>query len=340
MDSLDELFNGPSIEPVYLDRSKLERYASCPYKGKHTDDKTPKGEPAQVGSEMHRIVAESLRWECTPDSSPAEYFKEEVAKARPDIQPQVIEAASKIVYQLGRIRPQDILGVEYQIHTKPGIRHQGKEVILTTALDLVRQWQKIIRVDDWKSVRGKLYNVDARLAFQSHFGTDILWDVFPNTDVVEWVYHCTRYGTTAYARFERNAPWGMEGLTQRHAFRARTMQAVRLWMTECEEAWPEPKKCLWCEVAARCPHVKGDAADIAKDPQRFADQYIATQARMKQLKTVAEERIKSGQLHELRGSKFTIEQAHPTGRFSLGVYPNADEPEAEDGDDAAENGKE
>jgi hypothetical protein len=321
----DALFGVPAqVEPWILDRSTLEDFATCPFMaqcrktGKHVV-----GDLAQVGTEIHRLIHEAFEWcKGEPESAPADYFQQEAPKCRPDIQPDVLRAARAVSYEIGKINMGRILGVEYQVDFQLPGKVKDRPIKITTAIDLLLQGaaDTLLTVFDWKTGYKKRTNSDAADSFQAQFIAYILFQLYPTVQTVHFWFIETRYGTRAYARFDRKELAGFSALTQEQAIEARIMQAVGLWAIDSQEAWPEPCKCAWCDFTADCPHVVGDPKELAKDEKGFVDQYIALDARLESMKKAATEWIKSGKATVLKGTKVSIEKTRPNNRFTLSVY--------------------
>lgn len=319
----DSLFGKPdTVDPWILDRTPLEGYLTCPAKAKFDLQYPPiVGEPAQVGTEIHRLIQEAFEWcKDDPESAPADFFEQEAPKCRPDLQPEVLRAAKTVSEDLRRINMSRIIGVEYQVdYQLPGL-YKGRPAKITTAIDLLLQGatDTVLIVWDWKSGWKRRSNAEAQDSFQAQFIAFILFHLYPSVDTVHFFYKETRFGTVGYAKFERKALIGFSSMTTVQAMEARILQAVRYWSEDSKEAWPEPKKCSWCDHTARCPHVIGDVKDLASDEKGYVDQYYALKARIDKMEDAMIEVIKSGKKDRLFGSAMTVERKWPKPKFTLG----------------------
>lgn len=251
----------------YYDRSSTERCAICPFmdwaieSGKIQDI----SEPATVGQEAHRIVAEVLEvYKIDGEGMDlAQYLREELPKARPDIQPQVIQACIWLCYRFKypRFNPWNIVGVEKQYSTVfwEATDAEGPTII-TQCFDLVvagRNEESLI-VQDWKSGRLRYSKDDAYNAYQTQHGCFLLFKEMPSVQEIHWTYDQTRFETgRTYVKLTRE--WDY------HNFQGRIAEALRLKQSGSKEAWPLPEKCDWCRVITICPHALKDSVDFQKD---------------------------------------------------------------------------
>ena len=259
--------------PTYHDRSKLEATANCPFMAANSDD-IPPGILAQVGQEDHRIVAEA--WEfCEGDSEAAtDYLLNEIPKARPDLQPQVIISLRNFARQMKKFQPWKIIAVEKQYSTVffPATNNEGP-VIITSAIDLLvaGRDETSLHNHDFKTGYKRYTNTVAREAFQTIFHDFILFSEMPNVQEIHTWYDQTRHDIKpGYAKFTRKDMDDMAG---------RIGSAIQYVGTDL--AWPEPDKCAWCPVTDKCPHVVAEARTLNNDMPAYLDQYIALQARQK-----------------------------------------------------------
>tara|TARA_Y100000310_G_scaffold108745_1_gene107158 strand:+ start:1535 stop:2548 length:1014 start_codon:yes stop_codon:yes gene_type:complete len=330
-DVYTELFKKPELEPEILDRSFLQKYADCPFQAQAKCD-TP-AELKEVGKEVHRLIEEAIKAGGGSDMM-ADYFVEELPKCRPDIQPKVIEAAKWVGDQLANAPLHKIyvdpetgeLAVEYQIDFALPVKKNGRPVKITTCVDLLLVGHNNLIVYDWKTGYKKRSNYEAYSDFQTQFITYILWQLFPKIETVHFFYKETMWGTVAYARLDRNKEHPrLPHLTTERAFEGRIMEAVRLWMAGATDAWPEPKKCTWCDAILKCPYADTLARDINKDPVAFVDHMVVIETLLKQnyIKTANEYVKKYG---PIRGSKSVYEWRKPKRKFSPKLYKAEEEP--------------
>ena len=262
-----------SLPPTYHDRSKLEATANCPYAAAHAKD-IPIGILGQVGSEDHRIIKEA--WEyCEGDSQAAvDYLLQEIPKARPDLQPQVITSLRHFARRMKKFDPWRIVAVEKQYSTIffPATQTAGP-VIITMAVDLLiaGRDETSLHVHDYKTGWKRYTNTIAYEAYQTCHYAYVLLKEMPDVQEIHFWYDQTRHDTKpGYAKFTRDNMEDMAG---------RIGSAIQY--VGSDVAWPEPDKCAWCPVTAECPHVVAEDREFNSDRPAYLDQLIALNARTK-----------------------------------------------------------
>lgn len=323
--NLDQLFGSRAAtkkeEPEVVDRSRAQRYATCPLQG-HLVDKygldkeTSQDELVQIGQAGHALVKEA--WDfCQGDrEGMVDFIANELPKTRPDLQPKVLEHAKYLMREIAAT-PGAIIGVECQIEA------MLNGLMCTTALDVLVAGTNSLIVNDWKMGFKKRSNQEAFEDFQTQYGSWTLWQQYPDNELIHWWYKETRWGTKAYARLERHAVDArMPDLTQELAFQGRISQTLRLMAEGCKDAWPEPKKCAWCPAIMQCTKANGRAADVAKNPAKFVDQLTILQERVKAMKTSAADYY---QKHgPIMGTKTKFEWRPSKPKFAPRLYVNKD----------------
>ncbi len=308
------------VEALIIDRSTAEDYAECPFRGSCVldGDKDEAGEIGQIGQEGHRIAEKILKEafsnKVTDDLlTYADDAIQEVAQSRPDIQPQLIKSAKYLAEQIAHVPIDRILTdkkgkpfIEYQIDYNFGKTRDGRDVVITTCIDLAFSGQNSIHVWDWKFGWKKYTGTDAQEAYQTCHICYILFQMFPDIDVIHFWYKNTRYGSSGYACIRRSEETpSMPNFTTEQAFLCRINSAIQLIADNCKEAWPEEKKCLWCPVNYKCPHLSKALTGIPIDPKALVDQIVVLQTWLKKHeKTATELYRKDG---PLKGTKHTWE---------------------------------
>lgn len=325
MDDLAKAMLGIStIEPIIADRSKVQRYAECPYAAwameEHKIETT--NILRDVGNEAHKLAEECIKTGIDNQTLPedmADWFVNELPKVRPDIQPQVIRAVKHLADSILQLRPLKIIGVEEQIDWHSDIKSiDGRPFVLTTCLDLLTAGNNSLIVDDWKSGFKKRSNPDTRNDFQAQFCAFILWQMYPEIDTIHWFFDETFWGTKSYAKFERHASIIHPDLTTEMQFKGRIFSALKLWQEDCREAWPEEKKCCWCDAIQICPYANPAAKTIAEDPKEFIDHMVVLTELLKKYKTTATGFMKfHGPIH---GTNMVFEWRKPKQKCTPSLY--------------------
>lgn len=333
-----ENFEKTKHPDIIIDRSKAEMKANCPHMGTlHDKYNKPVQDPLPVtGTIIHDLVQESLeRARDVPDPAvvAADYFAEEIPKVRPDLQPAAIVAGRFIVGELVYMPASQIMGIEKQIEhvLLPATPSRGR-VIITLRLDLML-WAMEMGIDvwDWKTGFKRRSQEDVNNDFQAQFGTYILWQNFDGehkdeqgkilerVDKISFNFKETRWGATKTANFDRDRKYHrlLPDLTQETAFCARITEAVRLILTDCDDAWPHEKKCCWCDYLPECKLANGEAKKFADDKQLFLQQTYIMEELAKKNKGIITEFIKGGGVIE--GDMIGRRKMPKTDRFTLEI---------------------
>jgi hypothetical protein len=314
----------PKAEPVIADRSTVQRWATCPqqanlYETLNTDCPS---ELADIGKEVHRIIEETLRTgveQQIPADELAGWVCEELPKARPDIQPQVIKAAKWVADEIANLAVGRIIGVEHQIDYLSDIKIDGRPVMLTCCLDLLLGGNNSLIVIDWKSGYKKRSNADTQNDFQAQFGAYILWKMYPEVKTVHWFFMETLWGSKSYARFDRDFELpSLPHLTTELQIQGRIFEALKLWQQKYQDAWPEPKKCMYCDCISKCKYAHAEALDVAIDPTGFMDRFVVLSALVDKYHDEAVAYIRGGK--SLKGTKTVFEWRPATQKFTPKVY--------------------
>jgi hypothetical protein len=333
MSLISELYEKPKKEPIILDRSRLERIAECPHRDRLCIEHNiePENSLLLIGETVHKIVEEAFEFAENDFLETSEYLLEELPKARPDIQPEVLRTARSIADTIMDLHVK-MLGCEQQISyeiMKP--TYSRGAVKITQCLDLIcAGLDNSLHVHDWKTGWKKYTDQEAWDLFQSQCASYILWQIpdFNEVETIYWWYHSTRHGSRAFARHVRTRSHRkMPELTEELQFRARINEAVRLYLEQSDEAWPEPKKCLWCEAKHHCKHASREVKDYTKDPKGWVDNYIVIEALYKTMKKTASDLYK-GTGEQLEGTASVIRRKKPADRVTLEVVERPEEPTA------------
>lgn len=288
--------------PEYVDRSTLEAFAKCPQQGylikQHEKELVCNEVLPVVGSFVHQLAKEAIEFADKNIQEASDYFAEELSKARPDIQPEVIRAGRHLANQLLRFQTNAVLICEEQITRSilPATPTKG-ELLITTKPDLALATNKAdtIIVLDWKSGWKERTNADALDEFQTCVICWALKAKYPEINTLHFYYLNTRRGTIAYAKIELNKIVGPHDLTQESAFYSRILEAVKLWQSENKEAWPEPEKCQTCPVLKFCELADPTIPlDFQKSPDKFLDRYIVADEELSRMEKILVDACKTG----------------------------------------------
>jgi len=315
----DRLFGTVTKPKKIVDRSYAEGYGTCPLQAflskKYDLDRQIDQEPlVTIGEEGHSLVKEAWDWAQGDRGAFVDYVENEMTKARPDIQPQILRHIRYLAKEIASMSG-EIMDVEQQIEA------ELDGYTCTAALDVLAAGNNSLIVTDWKMGFKKRSNQETFDSFQTQFDTWILWQQYPDIDLVHWFYKETRWGTTAYARLERNADSPqMPELTQEKAFEGRIRSTLRLIAEDSRVAWPEPKKCSWCPAVLFCSQANASAKRMRCNPRKFVDEMVVLDARLDRMREIA--KFFYQQYGPMRGTKSSFDW-RPTGpKFMPKLYPN------------------
>lgn len=342
------------MDPIVLDRSRLEQIANCPWQGylmmlleamrakvaKHevfpweqemletaeTDLIVDLGELArasqdsvlcEVGIELHALIQRAFKETEGDLEAVPEWFVDNLPKVRPDFQPEALVAGRHVADMLSNLHIGGIL-IEKQLDwcVRPPCKEHGG-IVVTQCLDLYGQGlQRSIHVVDYKTGRKQRTNTDAQDSMQAETGAYLIWQQpeYAEVDVIHWWFYETRFGTKAYAKFERNAEHPrLPHLTTEKAIRERIQSAVQLFLDESRECWPEEKKCAYCDVISLCPNAHMNAKEVADDPKGFVDNLVVMIEYVKRKKTALTKYLRGH--GTVAGSKVVFGKKAPSTDF-------------------------
>lgn len=340
---------------MILDRSTIERIATCPQQGylailrdiliaqikgqkletwelklleaasteliellKLTILQAETDEIREIGHEVHRVTEAAFK-ACDNDLDiVADWLVDNLPDCRPDIQPKVIRAARYICDMICNLKV-SVLAAEKQFDCLlvPAVGDRDK-VIATICLDLICQGlSQSIHVFDWKSGYKRYTNSETVDSFQAQFGAWMLFSQpeYAHVETIHWWYYETRFGTKAYARFDRNNEHPrLPHLTTFVGIDRRVRTAVKLFLDGNRECWPTEKKCCWCPVVRWCKLAHISAADIASDPTVYIDKLIVDAQIVANRKKAATAWIKAK--GPIEGTKVVYDKKSPSNRFT------------------------
>lgn len=350
-----------------LDRSTLERYAECPQQGylkclydavcayqsghpplwyeqKMMDSADPmllaemkkyacKGTETsicQTGVAIHGLIEKAFE-ECEGDLTRVpDWIVSNAPKIRPDIQPEALRAMRHVADMLSDLHV-SIIAIEQQVAT------EMKGITLTCRLDLLAQGtNQSLHVIDWKTGYKRRTPAETADSFQAQFIAYLLWSqpCYKEVNVIHFWYYETRYGTKSYARFVRNEEHPrLPHLTQYAAFESRIANALSLFLTNTQDAWPDEEKCCQCDMVSFCSAAHLNAEQIDKDPKAFIDHLAYLCGKVAAMKKAATAWVKAK--GPLVGTKVVFDRKKPSERFTCGfinIKDDTDECETQTND--------
>jgi hypothetical protein len=281
-------------EARYIDRSDLEAFANCPHQGQlrlqHPESGETHDELPVTGEIVHAIAEEAVKMCEMNLQEAADFIQQELPKARPDLQPDVLRAGRHLAAEIRRFGGNQILLCEEQISRTliPESTHAG-ELIITTAPDLVLATTKAdsILVLDYKSGWKERTNAEATDEFQTHTISWILLGKYPHVQTIHFFYINTRKGTRAYAKIERQDEDNLQ---------ARILTTARLFEEKCDDAWPSEKKCSICSTIKWCKLAAEICKELDGDPKSYVDNTIVLKELLKRREKVVSEATKNGRI--------------------------------------------
>lgn len=254
-----------------VDRSTLERWATCPAQARLFADRKepPLPDVAAAGTEVHRCLGQVITDYLASDGNmrPAELVEvatELLQHSRPDVQPDSIRAIRSSLWAWARlvasINPLNILHYDggsgkrsgqlaidlngYRVTSELDFCHSGPSPELVHLVDYKTGW------DTWTAS-------DVADSFQFQLHAVLLLHRYERINGVEVVIWNTRTNQRTYrVVFDRR---------DYDTYRARIAEAVSVMRANqgrpiaSVAAWPTAEKCRLCPVAARCPAIEADS---------------------------------------------------------------------------------
>lgn len=327
------------LPDIIYDRSKLEMIATCPHQA-ILEEKNPTEtqDPLPVaGTIIHELIEETFEF-CqgsNESTDMADYFANELAKVRPDLQPDVIQGAKGLIVDLLYLTPSSILAYEKQIDyvLLPATPKRGR-IVITQCLDLLMTgFGDELEIWDWKTGWKERDKVTAWNELQAQCAALLIWKNYdgdhygddgvqlPKIDEVKFVFKETRRGKSVVVDFIRDkAPYRLQDLTQEAQFEGRISEAVRLHQAGCDEAWPSEKKCLWCNHVKECKLANLEAKELVDDPYGYVNQCCVIETLGKQMrKTIADYAKAHGAIVDPDG--LTAQKKQPKNTWTLEIVP-------------------
>ncbi len=272
----------PQLVEFY--RTELERFAECPMQARLLSDGEVIDASAAMtgGQEIHDAYSLAVdEYISAPDAYThardlADVIKGRLLTSRPDVQPDVLDAAWHAAYKVGEHlreigNPANILHYDGGTGKRSGqlaVPIPSLGCIVSAELDLVYTGasKKTLHATDWKSGRQHWSVTSVARSFQ--FGAMhpyLVFENYPEVDALEIEIATTRYGGWVQpVEFRR------EHLDR---YAARVYKAAEIAMVcrglpiEKVPCWPEREKCAGCPAAARCRITPPESC--AADPGAF-----------------------------------------------------------------------
>lgn len=283
---------------------------------------------ALVGSEIHGLIDRAFAVDGEISKIP-EWLVKHLPELRPDLSDDAFDGARFLSDHIANIHVA-IIGVEKQLsHTIIKETANSPEIVVSMRYDLFASGKdnQNLHIIDWKTGRMEWTNTETEQSFQAQFGSWLLWQqpVYKEINLIHFWYYMPRLSMKpAYAKFERNfeVPT-LPHLTTEVKIRGRILEAVKLCLGDVKVAWPEEKKCLWCNHIRCCKYAHVSALEIADDPKRFADELVVQIALVARRKKAATQYYKSH--GPIEGSRMVWEPKVPQSRISCG-FVSKDKP--------------
>ena len=301
----DELANvTPEPPALRLDRSTLERYRDCPFRGAACELKLVDtgSDPADSGNEAHDAFAALVYDYIASDGQATigELVETSLVRAagtrRTDLQPDVLDAVRAGVGRIARDiyyrpdgqrrNPADILRfqggqgkrtgqIAYDI--VPGAPGRAA-VRLTCELDLLTAGdaRDELCLTDWKTGRTNWTPPQVRESFQFRFYSMVIMQVYPDCQRV-WVrVWSPRTGVTGWVEFTRR------DAADTGAICLSIIQNREEALAKPQEApcWCNAEKLGRCPALSICPRATATAPMLAADPEAFLEHYAIRQAQV------------------------------------------------------------
>lgn len=242
-DLLEELLaQPPDLPPVILDRSTIEAYASCPWKGwciEHGVVHTG-GPAADAGNEVHDAIGQAVGEYALAGAKVTDLVEVMEAAAlmsRPDVQPDAIDGLKRSIWNIAKYvcdrHPLDILRYDggptafddprsgevidrsgqLSWDIMPATKTRGA-VRLTSEVDLLAAGAAVdeLAETDWKSGRTQWSATDVANSFQFRMHAWLVFRNYPDAQRLFTRVWMTRMGqATGWVLFDRSVMAEFEG---------------------------------------------------------------------------------------------------------------------------------
>jgi len=287
----------PSL--VVLDRSTVERAATCPWQAHAIDSGKVKavGVLAESGEEVHKAFGEVLHsWIDSRGAMSPTDLRQDVDQAvrfaRPDLQPEAIRAIQGAVWSWSQmvyaIHPSNILafdgGEDIGRSGQLAIDIPDMGVRYTSELDLLYQGDcpDVLEEVDYKTGWKDWAPEDIRDSFQFQSHAVLALEKYPDRKALRVRVFETR---------SRRLTYGVIFPRERmHDWKMRIRSGIDAWRVSQQEnppTWPTVEKCSICPAAALCPVSDLPMRQLADDPAQFVRDLVAVEARAEAMRKLA-----------------------------------------------------
>lgn len=279
---------------VVVDRSRLERYATCPAQARFIDSGLVLDESlaAATGDAVHQAFSGAIeRYLDDPTehySAYAEAAMSGLRSARPDIQPGALGAGRPAVWAWAKYLSNHSANNVIRYDGGEGERSGQLAVDLpfgdltlriTSELDLLLATpaKQVLREVDYKS-GWKRHGIESIAAsFQFGLHAWLVLHNYPDVEALEVSVWNTRTNTLTYpVTFDRSR---LKEIETRIRSAAGEYTLYRNRTPEETPTWPAVEKCSTCSAACLCTAAL-HTADVAKDPAGYVRELIALDAKL------------------------------------------------------------
>jgi hypothetical protein len=241
---------------------------------------------ALVGTEIHDLIDKAFAVDGAISDIP-DWLVKHLPKLRPDLSDEAFDGARFLSDHIANIHI-NIVGIEEQLShviIKETSNSPAVKVSMRYDLFALGKDNSNLHIIDWKTGRKKWNSTETEASFQAQCGAWLLWQqpVYKEINLIHFFYYMPRMSPKpSYARFERNfeVP-SLPHLTTELKIRGRILEAVKLCLGNVKVAWPEEKKCLWCDFTRCCKYAHVAAREIADDPKKFIDEMLVMKVLLK-----------------------------------------------------------
>ena len=295
-------------EVELVDRSTLERYASCPAQARLIDSGKVLNESsiAAAGQAVHEAFRESVQAYIEEPSMHlgelADRAFSALRNARPDIQPEALAAGKPSVWAWAKMlsshSPKNLLRFDGGQAERSGqLAHDlpmGNVVLrVTSELDLLLATpaKQVLREIDYKSGWRRHGTDSIASSFQFGLHAWLVFENYPEVEALEVQVWQTRTNSLTYpVTFDRSR---LREIDTR--IRSAAGEYVRWRNTPPKDVptWPAIDKCPMCQAAVVCPaslHV-GELSGLV--PGVLVDRMVAVQATLNALEELAIAHVKA-----------------------------------------------
>lgn len=296
--ALKSFVEEPESNLAVLDRSTLERWATCPFQAAAVSSGRVmnSSDLTAAGEEVHQALSRVTRnWIDSDGQMSAADIKQdllyEITGARPDVQPDAIKGVVSSAYHWARflwsIHPGNILafddGEDVGRSGQLSFDFEGLGVRVTSEIDLLYTGESVelLHEVDYKSGHKQHGVYDVADSFQFQLHGLLVFENYPEVNGLEIVVWNTRTNHRSYrVIFDRK---------RLPDFKARVQRAIQAYIEHQADppTWPTVEKCALCPAAIICPAADEPMKDLAADPVGFVQRMVAIETRLEAMKALA-----------------------------------------------------